>query len=111
MVEVDPKVLIGIGSAMVGIPFFSMSKKDDNQEINTEAATKPKATAKPSKKNSKSKTSKKADASSASEGDFEVKKERDLNSPQTMYADWTANNRPEAIDIGTEAIDIGKIKP
>ena len=77
MVEVDPMVLIGIGSAMVGIIgilFYSMSKKDGNEEINTEAAPKPKATAKPSKKKSKSKTSKKADASSASESDFEVKK-------------------------------------
>ena len=76
MVEVDPMVLIGIGSAMVGIIrllFLSMSKKDGKQEIN-EAAPKPKASAKPKKK--KSKTSKKAGASSAviSEGDFGVGK-------------------------------------
>ena len=108
MVEVDPIVLIGIGSTamvcIIGILFFSMSKKDGKQEI-TEAAPTQKTSAKPSKKKkkSKSKTSKRADASSAaSEGDFEVGKvgktalaELEISEPEIVEEEIVSE--PEAI--------------
>jgi hypothetical protein len=89
---------------IIGILFFSMSKKDGKQEI-TEAAPTQKASAKPSKKKkkSKSKTSKRADASSAaSEGDFKVGKvgetalaEPEISEPEIVEEEIVSE--PEAI--------------
>jgi rRNA processing protein Krr1/Pno1 len=69
MVEIDPIVLIGLGSVVigvVGIILFSSSKTESKSDSSSDSAAKPSKTSAKPKKKTKSK-SKSVDASSASE--------------------------------------------